>query len=152
MRTIEREVVGAVLISEDGKVLLGKTAAEAGGVYSGSWVIPGGGINPGESKKEALVREILEETHHDISRCRLQPIEHRAEGQSRKKLKETGETVMVKMSFNDYLVRLDRTAAQLGTEPSEELVELRWFDRDELNAADLSPPTEALFKKLDLKD
>lgn len=152
MRTIKREVVGAVLISEDGKVLLGKTAAEAVGVYSGCWVIPGGGIDPGESKKEALIREVFEETHHDISRCRLQPIERQAEGRSRKKLKETGETVLVKMSFNDYLVKLNRTAVELGTKPSEELVELKWFDRDELNGADLSPPTEELFKKLDLKD
>ena len=152
MKRIEREVVGAVLVSADGKVLLGKSAAAAVGVYSGRWVIPGGGIQPGETKEEALVREVMEETHHDISRCRLRLVRSQSKDESRKKLKETGEVVLVEMSFNDYLVELDRTAAELGTEPSEELVVLQWFDRRQLNQIKLAPPTATLLKQLNFKD
>lgn len=152
MRRIKRKIVGAVLLSADGRVLLGKTAADAGGVYSGSWVVPGGGIDAGETPRQALIREVLEETHHDISRCRIEPVADAGKGESRKKLKQTGETVVVAMTFCDYLVRLDRTAGQLGTKPSTELVELKWFDRAGLNGARLSPPTDRLLKSLNLKD
>ena len=152
MRRIKRDIVGAVIVSKDGKILLGKSAPKAVGVYSGSWVIPGGGVDEGESREEALIREVLEETHHDISACELEPVENKSKGESKKKLKDTGEMVLVEMTFNDYLVRLDKTADERGERPSEELVEIKWFDREGINNADLSPPTSALLEKLDLKD
>lgn len=152
MRRIKRDIVGAVIVSKDSKVLLGKTASKAVGVYSGSWVIPGGGIDKGESREEALIREVLEETHHDISDCKLELIEGLSKGESEKRLKDTGELVLVEMSFNEYLVQLDKTADELGQRPSEELVKLKWFDRDELNNANLSLPTSTLLEKLGFKD
>lgn len=91
MRTIQREIVGAVLLSRDDKVLLGKTARDAGGVYSGSWVIPGGGIEPGETRQQAIIREVKEETHHDISNLPMELINDTATGESEKVLKETGD-------------------------------------------------------------
>ena len=152
MRRIKREIVGAVLVSTDNKVLLGRTAADAGGVYSGNWVIPGGGIDRGETPEQALIREVLEETHHDISRCQLELVSDSVRGESQKRLKQTGELVVVEMTFRDYLVRLAETADQLGDKPSQELVELRWFGRDGLNRAPLSSPTDGILRKLDLKD
>lgn len=152
MRRVERKIVGAVLLSRDDKVLLGRTAAEAGGVYSGSWVVPGGGIDAGETPEQALIREVLEETHHDISGCQIELVSDSERGESPKKLRTTGELVIVEMTFCDYLVRLDQTADELGTRPSTELVELKWFDRDGLNQSRLSPPTDRLLKSLNLKD
>lgn len=66
MRRIKRDIVGAVLISADNKVLLDRTDLKAGGVYSGCWVIPGGGVDDGETLEEVLIREVKEETHLDI--------------------------------------------------------------------------------------
>ena len=152
MRRIKRDVVGAVLLSGDNKVLLGRTAHSALGVYSGSWVIPGGGIDQGETLKQALIREVLEETHHDISDCQIEPISDSDKGESQKRLKETAGLVIVEMSFHDYRVELVQTAAELGDKPSKELVELKWFDRSELNEAPLAPPTEVVLKKLNPKD
>ena len=152
MRRIKRNIVGAVLLSKDGKVLLGRSAARAVGVYSGRWVVPGGGVDKDETLEQALVREILEETHHDINGCHIKLVSNTEEGESEKRLKETGELVIVEMKFNDYLVRLEQTAEELGVRPSEELVELRWFSMDELKEALLSPPTDRLLKALRLKD
>lgn len=148
MRTIEREVVSALLFSKDGQLLLGKTAPEAGGVYSGSWIIPGGGMEPGESKLETLHREVLEETGLDISNYETKIVEDGGKGESEKTLKETGERVLVRMNFYTYEVRLDKTADELDLQPTEELAEVMWVPKSELKMLSLSPPTIKLLNKL----
>lgn len=50
--------VGAVVI-RDGRVLLGKRGHEP---LKGQWSLPGGAVEVGETLKEAVAREILEET------------------------------------------------------------------------------------------
>ena len=57
MRTIKRDIAGAFIFSNDNHVLLGKNIK--GGVYEDLWVVPGGGIDEGESKVEAARRELL---------------------------------------------------------------------------------------------
>ncbi|MER6010822.1 NUDIX hydrolase [Streptomyces bluensis] len=39
------------------------------GPYAGNWLLPGGGIEPGESAREAAVREAYEETGCRVSSC-----------------------------------------------------------------------------------
>jgi ADP-ribose pyrophosphatase YjhB (NUDIX family) len=51
--------VGGIIFQGD-QVLLIKRGKEPG---LGQWSIPGGVVRPGETLKEAVVREILEETH-----------------------------------------------------------------------------------------
>lgn len=65
MRTIQRDIVGAFIFSSDNKLLLGKSIK--GGVYPDYWIVPGGGMEPDETKVEAVKRETLEETGIDIS-------------------------------------------------------------------------------------
>jgi len=65
MRTIKRDVVGAFIFSSDNKILLGKS--RKGGVYHGTWMVPGGGIEEGETMRDAVIREIREEVGVDIS-------------------------------------------------------------------------------------
>jgi ADP-ribose pyrophosphatase YjhB (NUDIX family) len=50
--------VGAVAI-DDGRLLLVRRRNEPG---RGSWSVPGGRVDPGETVQEAVVRELLEET------------------------------------------------------------------------------------------
>jgi len=56
-------VGSAVLIEKDGRFLLGERNKEN---YKGYWVIPGGGVNLGETIKDAGIREIKEETGLDV--------------------------------------------------------------------------------------
>jgi 8-oxo-dGTP pyrophosphatase MutT (NUDIX family) len=62
MNVLERDAVRAVLLDADDRVLLFRaqdpTAPELG-VW---WELPGGGLEPGETYLEAIVREVAEET------------------------------------------------------------------------------------------
>jgi 8-oxo-dGTP diphosphatase len=52
-------VAAAVILARDGRVLLAQRPA--GKAYAGYWEFPGGKIEPGESPREALARELREE-------------------------------------------------------------------------------------------
>jgi len=65
-------VGSAVLVEKDGKFLLGLRNKQH---YFGHWIIPGGGVNFGETIEEAGVREIKEETNLDVEL--VKPIGHR---------------------------------------------------------------------------
>lgn len=52
-------VAAAVITRADGSFLLGQRASDT--VYSGYWEFPGGKVEPGETPREALARELVEE-------------------------------------------------------------------------------------------
>lgn len=51
------------LIVHDGKVLLIRRGKEP---YKDHWSLPGGGVEPGETIREAVTREVLEETGLEV--------------------------------------------------------------------------------------
>ncbi|NQU99054.1 NUDIX hydrolase [Candidatus Woesearchaeota archaeon] len=56
-------VGAAVLVEHEGKLLLGeRNKVNANGL----WIIPGGGVDFGETLEEAAIREIKEETNLDV--------------------------------------------------------------------------------------
>ena len=54
--------VGGIIFQQD-QVLLAKRGREPG---LGEWSIPGGVVHTGETLKEAVVREVFEETHLEV--------------------------------------------------------------------------------------
>jgi ADP-ribose pyrophosphatase YjhB (NUDIX family) len=54
---VVREAVRAIVLNSGGAVLLQHMEAESGRC----WILPGGGLAPGESHEQALVRELGEE-------------------------------------------------------------------------------------------
>lgn len=141
LRTIHRDIVGAFIWSHDGKLVLGKT-----GVYDGQWVVPGGGIEEGETKLEAVKREILEETGLDISGAKIEAIEKIKTGESEKVLRDTGERVHVQMTFFDYVVTLDKNADEIPLKAEDDFTTADWFSREQYSKMPLSPPTVEFLK------
>ncbi len=147
MRTVKREIASALIFSKDGKLLQVKNAEPKHGVYSDAWVIPGGGIEEGETADEAVIREVMEEVGLDISSCPRKLV-WTGTGQSLKTLKSTGEEVMVDMNFCNYKVQLDKNARDLQIIPSEEHKEHLWADVTELKNLNLSKPSIECLKSL----
>jgi 8-oxo-dGTP diphosphatase len=58
------EVAAAVILRPDGGFLLGQRAADT--FYPGYWEFPGGKVEPGETPRQALVRELHEELEIDV--------------------------------------------------------------------------------------
>lgn len=138
MRTIHRDIVGGFIFSKDGKFLLGKN--RKGGVYEGSFVVPGGGVDDGETKEEALHREMLEETGLDISKAVVVPFLE-SSGEHEKTLRDTGERVFVKMDFYNYRIDLGQNANEVKIVTEDDWYEPEWFDIAELINVNMCDPT-----------
>jgi 8-oxo-dGTP pyrophosphatase MutT (NUDIX family) len=148
MRTIQRDIVGAFLFSADNKLLLGESIK--GGVYPDCWIVPGGGVEPDETKIEALMRETKEETGIDISDANIEEIEGALSGKSEKVLRDTGEKVLVEMKFYNYRVNLTEQSDVIKLLHEDDFIEACWFSVDELNSTKLSPPTVTTLQKMKL--
>ena len=141
LRQIERDIVGAVIVSADGKLLLGKN--QAGGVYEGMLTVPGGGIEPGEDATAALHREVLEETGIDLTHATVKQVATTTGG-AEKTLPDTGERVWAAMTFHNYVVTLDVPASDVTLAAGSDFAQARWFTRHELASQQLAPTVAQL--------
>lgn len=149
MRIIQREIVSALIFSRDNKLFQGKKNPKDQGVYSDCWHIPGGGVEAGEDKITALIREIKEETGIDISSYPIELIDDQGNGESETLWKPTNEKVLCKMHFNVYRVIVnDKNADEIPVSLEDDLAEYRWFELTELPLVKLTPPSIALFTRL----
>lgn len=148
MKTIHRDIVSALVFSKDGKLLMGMKDPQSGGVYADYWHIPGGGIDENESQSDALRREMLEEVGIDITDCKVALADNKGTGETEKTLKDTGEKVLCKMRFYVYRVNVDKNAAEIKIQPSDDLVKLEWVDTSTFSRCKLTPPSATLFKRL----
>ena len=124
MKTIE---VAAAIIVKDNKVF----ATQRGyGEFKDGWEFPGGKLEPGESAREALVREIREELDVDIRVGRLL------------------ETV--EYDYPEFHLTMHCFICELL---SEEIVlkeheDARWLKEEELDTVDWLPADVGLINKL----
>jgi 8-oxo-dGTP pyrophosphatase MutT (NUDIX family) len=146
MRTIERNIVGAFIFSSDNKVLLGHN--KKGGVYQNQLIVPGGGIEEGETELAAVKREVIEETGIDISNATITRIEGTSSGESEKTLRDTGERVVMKMTFHDFKVQLPIASSEVRLAFEDDYAEAQWYTPSELAQAEIGPATEATLRKL----
>jgi nucleoside triphosphatase len=147
MRTIHRTIVSALVMSLDGKLLMGMKDISKGGVYADCWHIPGGGIDEDEDETTALKRELLEEVGIDISDQKISLVSDDGRGESEKTLSD-GEKVRCEMSFHVYRVDLDRIASEVKIQLSDDLVKTEWVELSKLGSYKLTPPSLKLFSKL----
>jgi 8-oxo-dGTP pyrophosphatase MutT (NUDIX family) len=145
MRTIERDIVGAFIFSKDGKVLLGYN--RKGGPYPDQLLIPGGGIEDGETELAAVIREIREETGVDISKATISIISNSATGESIKTLRN-GEKVFVKMKFIDFEVHLSEDSDAIVLKFEDDYADGSWYSAGHLSGKNIAAPTKATLRKL----
>lgn len=134
---MERDIVGAFLFSKDDKILLGEV-----GVFPGTRAVPGGGIEPGETKELAVQREVLEETGIDITGQDVTLVPGFTVDSSEKTLRDTGEKVLVHMKFFDFIIRLNKNADELPSGGLDDFRDAQWYAAEDLASIRLSPPTQ----------
>ncbi|MFA6514061.1 MAG: NUDIX hydrolase [Patescibacteria group bacterium] len=148
MREIERIIVSALIFSKDGKLLMGQKDPVKGGVYPDCWHIPGGGVDVGETLEQALQREVLEETGIDISNYEIVTVPFIDSAITEKTLK-TGEVVLCKMEFNRFEIYINnKTAEEIKLSPTDDLVEIQWFDKKRLSDIKNIPGGKEFFQKM----
>lgn len=148
MRKIKRDIAGAIIFSNDEHVLIGKN--NKGGVYDDLWVIPGGGIDEGETKEDAVKREILEEVGIDINGASINLLPEVQTGTTEKTLRDTGERVLVDMTFYNFRVDIDLPAKDIEIKLEDDFGYAEWVSFDSLAGKSYSPSVERLLKSLDL--
>lgn len=124
-------VVGAIIENEDAKILAALRSPEMS--LPNYWEFPGGKIEQGESKQEALRREILEELS-----CTIDVFE------------QVEDTTY---EYEKFIVRLETFMAKVikGVPKLSEHAELKWISREELTTLNWAPADipaiEALVKQ-----
>lgn len=150
MKSIERDIASAIIISADQQILMGQKDPNSGSVYGdGVWVIPGGGVEPGETIEQAAIREVLEEVALDITPYALDLVDDASTHAAIKTL-TSGEQVEVQMRFFTYRIELKVKAAEIPVKPSEELIVVKWVPLTDLKSYPVTPPSTRLFKRLGL--
>jgi 8-oxo-dGTP pyrophosphatase MutT (NUDIX family) len=148
MREIQRTIVSALIFSDDGKLLMGRKDPSKGGVYPDAWHIPGGGVDEGETFLQTLEREVQEEVGIAVSECRVVPISKKGSGTAEKTLKETGERVLCNMEFNYFEVYVPKNADEIKIELSDDLIEVKWFSKEELLSIQQIPGGKEFFEEM----
>lgn len=148
MRTIQRDIAGGFIFSSEGKILLGYN--KKGGVYQNQLVVPGGGVDEGETKLEALHREMLEETGIDIKDAVITQVEGVSRGESEKDVPETGERVLAKMSFYDFKIQLSVPCEDIDLVFEDDYADAAWYTAEELRAREdeIGPATKATLQRI----
>lgn len=127
----QRSTVRVLLLDDQDRLLL-FLDSDPGVPGSTWWITPGGGIDPGESELEAVVRELAEETGVDVAVDSI-----RGPVARRKVLHGYSDQVVVqKDAF--YVVRVDAFDVDISGHTAEEQTTMlgsRWWTRDELAAA-----------------
>ncbi|VDG96541.1 CTP pyrophosphohydrolase [Lysinibacillus sphaericus] len=112
-------VVGAIIENEKAEILAALRSPEM--TLPNYWEFPGGKIEPGESKREALKREIVEELS-----CTIDVLE------------QVEDTTY---EYEKFIVRLETFMAKVieGVPKLSEHAELKWVSREELGNLNWAP-------------
>ena len=102
----------------------------------GEWSIPGGLVEVGETTKEAVVREVQEETGLEIEAVKLVEVFERI-------LRDKSALVQYHFVLIDYVCRIVSGEPRAGSDVSE----LRWAKIEELDGLKVSPETCSVIRK-----
>lgn len=130
--------VGAVVLDDGGRILLVKHVPRRGDFWGGQWMVPGGGLELGETLEEGVAREVEEETN-----LKVEVLRHVS---TLDRIVKEGDEVKIHVVYVDFLVR------PVGGElrPSSDVGAARWFSRGEVvaNWDEIHVDTRRLLEKI----
>ncbi|MFC1982051.1 NUDIX domain-containing protein [Chloroflexota bacterium] len=134
--------VGAVIEDGTGRVLLVKHVPERGGFWQGKWICPGGRLEPEETIKEGIIREVREETQLEIDLLAPLPAFDTI-------FRSDGETSL-HVIYIDYLARV----AGGELKPGSDIGEAIWIEKESITEIwdELHEDTRRLFQIAEIVD
>ena len=148
MKEENQKAISGLLMSADGKILMGKQKALPRAAYKGYWVIPGGIQDKGESNEQTLKREVFEETGIDVSKNKGVELVVAGDKEDVVRVEKDGEKILCHIEFFTYRILLPKSSKDYKLSDTEELVSLKWFDSEELKNLKHIKPTKNLFRKI----
>jgi 8-oxo-dGTP diphosphatase len=134
--------VGAVVLNDDGRILLVRHVPRKGDFWGGQWMVSGGGLELGETLEEGVIREVEEETN-----LKVEVVRHVS---TLDRIVREGDEVKIHVVYVDFLVR------PVGGElrPSSDVGAARWFSRDEIEANwdEIHVDTRRLLEKIGFEE
>ncbi len=125
----DKIVAVAIITNQEGKVLLQKRNDPSTPKAHGKWDTPGGGVDEGETKEEAVVRECKEEIGVDVV------VIKELEAQFRSWTHESGKVV----SYGIYGYHCRIKDNQTPFAANDEVFEVRWFTKEEIEKLETLP-------------
>jgi 8-oxo-dGTP diphosphatase len=123
--------VKAIIKDKSNRILLGREK-------DGSWELPGGGLEHGEAPKEALAREIAEETGFNVDWMSDQPVAFWTIN------KEVGSPTLKWFAFVAYEVKVSGEFKP-SYDTNDEVEEIRYVSQEEALALKLHDNTRPYF-------
>lgn len=120
-----RKAARAILITPQSEVLLIRMAFPWREVHL--WILPGGGIEQGESAKDAVKREVYEETG-------ATNIKFEGEAWHRESFVEAKNTHLDQRYFLAFTEQFDPKPTDLSEQESDWIREYRWWSVEELES------------------
>lgn len=122
-----QRIAAYALITDGPRILLTRLSARVRGA-AGAWTFPGGGLDPGEAPRAGLVREVWEETGHDITEARLTDVDtaHWLGRSPEGRLEDFHAVRLI------YLAEIERSLEPVIHDVGGSTAEARWVPRDEV--------------------
>lgn len=127
-------LTAAVLIEKQGKFLLALRNKKN---FNNRWIIPGGGVDFGETTEQAAVREFKEETNIDVNIDRL--IGYK-------------EIINVPGRYHSIVFFYKGTPKNLDIKAQDDISEARFFSVDEIKNLETAESVRWVLKKLGVWD
>ena len=125
--------VGALIFDEQKRILLIERGGEP---LKGWWSLPGGGLEVGETLKEGVVREVLEETGLRVEPLQILEVFERI-------MRDSNGRPEYHYVLIDYICRV--TSGTLA--PADDCADARWTARHELASLRVTEGTIAVIEK-----
>lgn len=135
---------GAIIRDNKGRILLQRRSDY------GDWGLPGGGMNPGESIEETMVREVYEETGLEVNQYELYTVY--SGSRMKYRYPDGNEVVFVMFIFNARADLEGRIADDHKTliykDENQESLRLEFKSIEEIQIEDISTVQRAVFEDL----
>ncbi|MGN7312109.1 NUDIX domain-containing protein [Alkalicoccobacillus gibsonii] len=106
------DVASAIIYDRDGRILLVENKKEA----KTYWSTPGGAVEPGETIKEAVIREVFEETGYHVQVGELHSVRERT-------FQERGQHAIIFTFFAEII-----GGSLQNKDPDQDIIDIQWMD------------------------